>query len=317
MSRKNRDKPRTFWSDNRAGGSTQPSTPTGDTFHCVVDEVTACSRAPKSRAWIDPQLWYAMIDLCGSCKNEWLGYLIGEQKDDGLHLAELYFPPQTAGGAHVHAETQGDFQAKPGTVAAIHSHVSMQAFFSEVDLKHANWPLEIVLNSRGEYKASMRVTLPCGESMRKDATVVLSTDGRSETIAASLEEAFKVGKEREDVRKPAPSTYTPYTGPSSKFSVCPICYGNPRTCPHSWHVMDEYDRKQAADFHGEGTEANAGAIVPVASVGWPKVRHFRVETNGYTVDAHTGEKLCTFCHELHGQCTHTKQTGSIQHGGSV
>lgn len=231
-----------------------------DTFTCSVDGVSACSKAPQADILFSATLWQSVIGLCERFNTEWMAYLIGVKQEDGdYEIKSLEFPEQTAGGEHVRREPDANFRPPAGTVGVIHSHVAMQAFFSNVDKQHANWPVEIVVNRKGEYEVSTRVQLPCGDSMRRTSRVLLLTDGQLDAMEVKLKEALKRGKAKEP--KQSIVVWPPYDhseghggygfggrahgyGPSwqgtdgdnslQEFTKCSVCGSDsPRTCPHS------------------------------------------------------------------------------------
>src|SRR5579859_4457998 len=170
---------------NKGGWSMQTTTqPKGsDTFTCAVDGVSACSRAPVPKIHVDARIWEGIVGLCQRFSTEWLAYMIGTKDAEGNYeIKGLTFPEQTAGGAHVRRGDDPDFRVPEGTIGAIHSHVRMSAFFSTTDVAHANWPVEVVVNAKGEYETSVRVTLPCGESMRRKADILILTSGELDNM---------------------------------------------------------------------------------------------------------------------------------------
>lgn len=241
-----------------------------DTFTCTVDGVTACSKAPNPDILFDSRLWQSVVGLCERFNTEWMAYLIGVKQEDGDYKIEsLDFPEQVAGGAHVRREPDANFRPPAGTVGVIHSHVAMQAFFSSTDKEHANWPVEIVVNRKGEYEVSTRVTLPCGDSMRRTSRVMLLTDGRLDAMESKLKEALEKGKAKEPAQSavvwPGSESHGGYGfggsrtfyGPSwqgteaqedrlleGKYLNCPICGQKAIRCPHSITTMEEHEAKQ-------------------------------------------------------------------------
>ena len=236
-----------------------------DTFTCAVDGVSACSRAPKPMIFIDSHIWQAVVGLCNRIDTEWLAYLVGEKDSEGNYeIKSLTFPDQSAGGAHVDNQAGADFHVDPATIGAIHSHVNMSAFFSTTDVAHANWPVEIVVNAKGEYETSVRVTLPCGESMRRKASVVLLTDGQLDAMEASLKEALEKGKAKEPMQSVVVwprgeySSYGYGSGGSyyaarqgdedrllgGKYLNCPICGKKAIRCPHTISAMENHEESQ-------------------------------------------------------------------------
>ena len=238
--------------------------PGSDTFTCAVDSVSDCSRAPNPQIHIDSRLWHGIVGLCCKFNSEWLAYLIGEKNDEGNYeIKSLSFPEQVAGGTHVHNQPRTDFQVPAGVIGAIHSHVRMRAFFSSTDKAHANWPVEVVVNHKGEYEVSVRVALPCGESMRRSAKIILLTGGMLPAMEISLKEALEKGREREERERPvqahvvwpprdygymdeafqaAPGQNERLLG--GKYLTCPICQQGALVCRHSLKEMDRYEESQ-------------------------------------------------------------------------
>lgn len=138
-------------------------------------DVKGCPVAPHARVRVPWPLYQKWVYLCREFDTEWLAYLKGEQTDDGVwNIFEegMYFPKQTAQAAHVEAADNSVEQE--GTIAAVHSHVDMNAFFSKEDEDHFNHPVEFVVNRKGEMKAVVRVKLDCGRYQRADARIYLT-----------------------------------------------------------------------------------------------------------------------------------------------
>lgn len=158
---------------------------------CVV----GCPLMAKTKAVIDMphEMFRTCIYLCNKFSTEWIAYIKGhfDEATKRYTLTEMYFPKQIATGAHV--KVDDDAMAKPeeketmeGTIAAIHSHVGMDAFFSGEDQAHFNHPIELVINRRGELKAAVDATLECGRKTRIDATVYLTGNEHQLAIEADL-----------------------------------------------------------------------------------------------------------------------------------
>ena len=229
-----------------------------DTFTCSVDGVTACSKAPQVDILFDSRLWQSVIGLCERFNTEWMAYLIGDKRQDGNYAVEkLSFPEQVAGGAHVRREPDPSFRPPERTIGVIHSHVGMQAFFSSTDKEHANWPVEIVVNRKGEYEVSTRVQLPCGESMRRSSQVLLLTGGQLDSYEATLKEALKKGEEKEAAKRSTSVVVWSSEGHGSSYGFysrqqqeslfekwksrkCPICNNGTRgdSCSHAYSDME-------------------------------------------------------------------------------
>lgn len=144
---------------------------------------------------IPAAMWANFMSLAKKFKTEWMALLKGDltlddEKKPVYLVKAFYFPPQTATGTSVDIPT--GVTPKPGTIGAIHSHVGMGVFFSGTDLAHSNWPIEIVINNKEEYKAVARHQLKCGEYAKNDTKVYL--DGiLAERETKALELAFQQG----------------------------------------------------------------------------------------------------------------------------
>lgn len=165
-----------------------------DTWTCEVADVTGCPILKVEPVIEVPyELYNAWIDLAGDYDTEWLAYLQGEvnQQTGRARLTEMYFPKQDGKAAHVERPDDSSVELRPGTIAAVHSHVKMQAFFSQEDIKHANWPVEIVINAKGEYECSMRMRLECGRFQRIKGKIILVGLKAGDVYRAALDEALK------------------------------------------------------------------------------------------------------------------------------
>lgn len=159
---------------NRPGRSLSllpPPVQTGS-FTCPSD-LTGCPIAVKPKVKIPYHLFRKWIWLAEQFDTEWIAYLYGQEvpgEPGTIEITDHYFPKQRATPAHCEAE---DNEVLPGTIAAVHSHVGMQVFFSQEDQAHFNWPIELVINRRGEIKANGRSKLECGRFHRGEAEVVI------------------------------------------------------------------------------------------------------------------------------------------------
>ncbi len=105
----------------------------------------------------------------------------------------MYFPPQLASGAHCENIAEDAQALRSGTIGAVHSHVRMNAFFSGTDTRHANWPVEIVVNAKGEMSSRVRFRLECGRYTRLETRLLLSVSSPTEHLAAQLKRALAEG----------------------------------------------------------------------------------------------------------------------------
>ena len=142
-----------------------------DTFTCPPD-LRGCPIAEKAKVYIPIEMYNKWIFLASQLSTEWIAYLKGHTKEgteSTYVIEEMYFPKQKAGGAHVEAE---DGEIQEGTIAAVHSHVGMNVFFSKEDEDHFNHNIELVVNNKGEIKAMGRTKLECGRYHRGEADMV-------------------------------------------------------------------------------------------------------------------------------------------------
>lgn len=178
-----------------------------EVFHCKeAGEVTGkCPLNPVVPSILmDAQMWDCFIKCTREYDTEWIALLIGSigQDSNGVPayiITKFYFPPQTASGAHVDVPT--GVVPKPNTIGAIHSHVGMGVFWSETDKAHSNWPVEIVVNRKEEYKALSRYQLKCGEWAKSDSVVYLTGSSLNKGIRGEVDKAFSEGARLEAAAK--------------------------------------------------------------------------------------------------------------------
>ena len=163
-----------------------------DTFRCEPD-VRGCPIATKPKVFIPLEMYNRWIFLANQLSTEWIAYLKGnlrEGKTNEYEITEMYFPKQKAGAAHCEAE-EGEIQE--GTIAAVHSHVGMNVFFSSTDEAHFNHQIELVVNNKGEILATGRSQLECGRYHRGQADITFT--GCEEEINLEKELSEKLTKE--------------------------------------------------------------------------------------------------------------------------
>lgn len=175
-----------------------------DTFRCTPD-VKGCPIATAAKVYIPLQMFNKWVFLANQLSTEWIAYLKGYEKENDpgkFVITDMYFPKQKGNATHCDAE---DGEIQEGTIAAVHSHVSMNAFFSSEDVAHFNHAIELVVNSRGEIKAIGRTKLECGRYHRGDADIVFT--GCEEELALEKALSEKLTEEK----------YTTFTTAKSKF----------------------------------------------------------------------------------------------------
>jgi len=142
-----------------------------DEFSCPPD-LTSCPVAAAPTVTVPYELFQKWIYMAKGLTTEWIAFLKGSEPSPGQYLIEdMYIPLQRATGSFCEAE---DGQILPGTIGAVHSHVGMNVFFSDTDVKHMNHAIELVVNNKGEIIANGRTKLDCGRYHRRTAKVYLS-----------------------------------------------------------------------------------------------------------------------------------------------
>lgn len=178
-------------------------------FKCEeAGEITdTCPLKPKVPSILIPtMMWNTFIQLTKAYDTEWIALLMGKEGKDSKGEAayiidKYYFPPQVASRAHVDVPT--GTKPRAGTIGAIHSHVGMGVFWSPTDKAHSNWPVEIVINRKAEYKALSRFKLKCGEWAKGDGEVYITGDGLAGVVRKEIDGAFAKGKELAEAAKAA------------------------------------------------------------------------------------------------------------------
>ena len=113
----------------------------------------------------------ALMQRMGTC--EWMAWLIGEARPDSIVVEDLEVPEQVVTAASVEV-VASDVPAR--CVGVMHSHHDMGAFFSKTDddATNPNVPVSIVVarkNGGLEWRAMVRVALPCGYYLMTEAPV--------------------------------------------------------------------------------------------------------------------------------------------------
>lgn len=174
-------------------------------FRVVSTDITEgnCPVAKIPKVYVATRVWNEWISLADDYNTEWLAYLTGQfvidDKGPRYEIKKMYFPPQVAHASHV--DVDDDFSAYlPNTIGAIHSHVQMGVFFSGEDLRHSNWPVEIVVNGKGEYKCMIRHQLECGKWIKNYSEILTVGDQSDSRYVAALDKAFESGEQLRQVR---------------------------------------------------------------------------------------------------------------------
>lgn len=167
------------------------SAPPSDVFSCPPD-LTGCPIAARPSVEVPLEMYQTWVHLAKTIDTEWMAYLKGRIEGERVIIDSMYFPNQIGTPSHVEAK---DGEVQEGTVAAVHSHVGMDVFFSSEDVAHMNHHMELVVNRRGDLIANGRTTLACGRFHRGTADIKLVG---GEELSAVVEELK--GRLRRDVR---------------------------------------------------------------------------------------------------------------------
>jgi hypothetical protein len=154
-------------------------------------------------------LYQKWVWLAKRFKVEWIAYLTGKLMEDGAYALDadgMYFPNQLASGVTVRPEALQT--EKEGTIATIHSHVDMQAYFSTTDYDHFNRDIELVVNSSGVIDCMTRLKLRCGEFQRVRSRVEITEAGSLTQTTADLKEKLIIEKDYHS------GSHTPFTSTS-------------------------------------------------------------------------------------------------------
>jgi proteasome lid subunit RPN8/RPN11 len=174
-------------------------------FHCAeTSELTKeCPIAKVPEIFFNNRQWDILLHCTEEYDTEWIALLIGGLEEVNgkptYMIKDFYFPPQTASGAHV--DVPVEVRPKAGVIGAIHSHVGMAVFFSGTDTAHSNWPVEVVINRKREYKAVARHKLKCGEWAKNDTKVFVTGSIIPAATKAQLDLAFSQGQAMEAAKR--------------------------------------------------------------------------------------------------------------------
>jgi hypothetical protein len=190
---------------------------------CDAKDLTSCPVVGEPIVEVPRWMYEEWTALAGEVDTEWICYLVGEMKPAGAAIEAFYFPPQLASGAHV-AQPDDSFRPQPRTIGATHSHVKMGAFWSKTDEDHANWPVEIVINAKGESKCRVRLQLECHRYARIDSKIKLTGSWqRPSTWRDALQAALEAGSKPQEaaVAQSASQAAAPATGSPIAATVQP------------------------------------------------------------------------------------------------
>lgn len=123
---------------------------------------------------------------------EWMALLIGKELETVYVIEELIIPEQESQKAHIELTKQGDLESsKINNIGWIHSHNTMEAFFSENDIETASQnDISIVTNNKLKMKAIITKTLPCGRQALVE-TKVKEEERKDNNFIRTIKEKIK------------------------------------------------------------------------------------------------------------------------------
>lgn len=129
---------------------------------CKACPETIAKMRFDARKW--RELHHLMLKLKGT---EYVAYLLGSNDADGIpHVHDYYIPTQevSAATADVTEDVLPD-AVKASLIGWLHSHHTMGAFHSGRDEQSMNYPINIVISTKG-YIATYRAATTCGRIIR-------------------------------------------------------------------------------------------------------------------------------------------------------
>jgi hypothetical protein len=122
---------------------------------------------------------------------EWLGYLIGHPDKDGFVVEDIVIPEQEVTKISVNVK---DTPEIPNIIGTIHLHPfgSGGMFFSSTDTDFigVNYPITVVTNNVGDYKAQIKRTLPCGAFTQLEVEVYAEEFPHSKELDKFVQESL-------------------------------------------------------------------------------------------------------------------------------
>lgn len=120
---------------------------------------------------------------------EWMATLQGNYRKQTYYITDLKIMQQQVTATHVEPTIQGAQEiAQQDNIGWIHSHNNMQVFFSQDDKDTAHQSkISIVTNNKLEFKAMIKIRLPCGTTKIKEIPVITQKMPLPKTIQQELE----------------------------------------------------------------------------------------------------------------------------------
>jgi Prokaryotic homologs of the JAB domain len=209
------------------------------------EECVTCSLASGFTIYLeyDPQVKIELL-MEEYPHKEWIGYLIGELKDDKIFVTDMIIPPHEE--AYAASATAEPFHQPDNCIGIIHSHNSMGAFHSGTDKEYvdSNYTISVTVASKDnlEFDAIAVRETPCGKRVRVKCEVVYVNPAPSFDEEKWLKEA----SENVEASSKKPTYLTnPYD--DSYYNVC----GKPMTKKEAddWAELEEYQRVWGAGYY--------------------------------------------------------------------
>lgn len=150
---------------------------------------------------ISPEVWSVVTGLCEEVKLEWQMMLCGKETENAVIVDGYWIPKQEVSCASVKNLDIIDKEVieERGIIATIHSHGNIGVSFSSTDKEFTNLSLiknHIVVNNRGDIKATSRYDTPCGKEFFLDSVVRIQVGDTPEIVGRDniTERAFTPAK---------------------------------------------------------------------------------------------------------------------------
>lgn len=212
-------------------------------IHVSCGDVEGCPIAPEHgpRVFVPFSLYYKWVWLAHKFSTEWVAFLTGkyDEKENEYHLDAdgMFFPLQQVTSTNVWAET---IEERPNTIASVHSHVDMKAFFSGTDSDHFNHPVEMVVNRAGAIDCVTRIPLKCGNFQRVSSAVTLVGTNELNSIVRDLKSKITAVSKPEPASNEVVATHYADKSPKSQGNgkTNLIVLTGDRLCKHGVKFID-------------------------------------------------------------------------------
>lgn len=222
--------PSTFVGDGTNTSRVVPRTvPEEDFWEVKIDCVDSCGKIDKNvNVFMNKESrTKAMLYMKWAGAREWLAYLIGEKKEDGYYISDLYLPDQRTSATLVD-KVVADKYNKMTVVGVIHSHHDMGAgdadnpSFSGHDRAFINGNHNLSLLAGNKVGGGFQIVgiarsqTPCGSmvTVKADVKAMVEVD----TVEDALKNEFmgKVFDNKTNIHKPGSGVTTVKNGVATR-----------------------------------------------------------------------------------------------------